>query len=1088
MTVRNDAAAQRAAAAAAEAARRKAAAAAAAKKAAAEAAKKKAAADAAKPKKPTVTTKDNFAKTGKDKVALDGRPSAPTAAAITAAKDAKPPPPPVSDKLPKTPEELPKMFPELKGADKETVKKAYDAMNKLATGNESEKLKAMSDLFKQFPTTLGNVVEKLGVKDNKLVKIATNKDALSALSTLTDGTKGVADKAQAALSLAKAVGDSVAPKDLEGVLGTALKGLPAAEKLVGAIATWADPAKSGVEKAKATLELAGALKDFTGDAFPKLANSLRSLDGPLKAAGAAATLLDKDASLQDKLIAGAQLAAEIPDLKKDVKAFGELLKSVGVKNPEQIAEGATKAAEVAVKGLDPKLAKSLSEAETAQLKELATKYGDEALEPVLKGITDKAGLDALKKSLGGLDDAAGKRLLTTLGGLEHGVLNKALQNPELAKSLGTLATKLDDEGAKTVGKMLKDFDESALKSLVKFSDQLAPEALKDGLKLLGPVLDKGGSKVLGQGLKVMESVLGKMGVKITGEVAAKALKNLVKIVPVAGAIPNAIDAVKYGKESIELRDKNKDLGFFAQAAAGLNVADGVVGIALDLTGVGVGVDIAVSVGFSAAELAMDIGFEQEKAKMLADPKNYEAPGWMKAVNLAYAAATAPAGLANLAAYYGPEGAAKLIEWGVGTAAKGAVELAKQAGIQQAELAGDSLKAGGAMLHQLADVVRNPGKYGKAVADAALKTYNEVIEKGGELAKAAKEQLTSIVNDAKALGAKGLETMKWIAQNPGEAAKIAVNGIKSVITSGVDLATDAGKALYKKGVETLEGLQKGWETLKGAAADKAKELITAAKDGLKSAVNKAVELGEKGLDLVTWAATHPGEVGRMAKDAVVSALQKGGELAKKAWDEVRNLGSKGLDLAKDAVTALQNAGEKAVDTLKYVIQNPGQAAAQVRDWAASSLKSLVQKGGEAAKKAAGAVKEFIENRADWAMKLGRDLLAQGSEAFLDVAKAWKDNLTEGGKAFLDGLKDLGGAGAEQLKKLATFGGQLAGAAVDRLKSLANSGVEAAKTALGALADFGGEVGRVASAGYNAVKSATNGEFSVGGYKIDLNPLW
>lgn len=1077
MTVRNsDAAAAALARRQAEAARQKAIAAAAAKKAA-DAAKAKAAAEAAK-KKAAAQPKDEFkAKPATTKTATKADAKPETQAPQTA----------VSDKLPKTEAELPKLFPELKGADKETIKKAYDSMNKLATGNESEKLKALADLSKQFPETMGNVLEKMGVKDNKLVKIATNKDALGALSTLVDAKKGVADKAQAALKLAQAVGGVVAPKDLEGVLGTALKGLPAAEKLVAAVSTWADPAKSGLDKAKATLDLAGALKDFTGEAFPKLANDLRTLDGPLKAAGAALTLIDPEASVADKATAAAQLAAEIPDLKKDLTAFKDLLKGAGVKNADKVAEDGVKLADTGIKGLDPKLAKELSAAEKGALGELATKYGKE-LEPVLKGITDKAGLDALKKQLGGLDDAAGKRLLTALGGLEHGVLNKALKNPELAGSLAKLATKLDDEGAKTVGKMIGSFDEAALKSLVKFTDQLAPEALKDGLKILGPALEKGGSKVLGQGLKVLESALGKMGVKITGEVAAKALKNLVKVIPVAGAIPNAIDAVKYGKEAIELRDKNKDLGFFALAAAGVNVADGAVGIALDLTGVGVGVDIAVSVGFSAAELAMDIGFEQEKAKMLADPENYQAPGWMKAVNLAYAAAQGPSGVAQLAAYYGPEGAAQLVQWGVETGAKGSIELAKQVGISQAEAAGDSLKLGGAMLKQLADVVRNPEKYGKVVADAAINTYNTVIEKGGALATQAKEQLKAIVDDAKKLGAKGLETMKWIATNPGEAAKIAVDGIKSVITQGVDLATDAGKALYKKGVETLEGLQTGWENLKGAAKEKAKELITAAKDGLKSAVNKAVELGEKGIDLVTWAATHPGEVGKIAKDAVVDTLKKGGELAKKAWDEIRNLKDKGVTLAKDAIGALKNAGEKAVDTLKYVIENPGAAASQVREWAADSLKSLVLAGGEAAKKAAGAVKEFIENRAEWAKKLGTDLLKQGSEAFLEVAKAWKDNLTAGGKEFLDGLKDLGSAGAEQLAKLAKFGGQLAGAAVDRLKSLANSGVEAAKGALNTLSEFGGEVGRLASDGYKAVKSATNGEFSVGGYKLDVNPFW
>lgn len=1083
MTVRNDAAA----AAAAEAARQRAAEAA-RQKAAAEARRKAqeaAAAEAKKKAAQNATKKDAYAATKKKPVALDGKPTAPSAEQIQKAKaDA----PPVSDKLPKNPDDLPKYFPELKGADKETIKKAYDAMNQVATGTPSEKLKGLSDLAKQFPDTLGAVVEKLGVKDKALTKLATNKDALAALSTLTDPAKGKADKAQAALQLAKAAGDAFKPEELKGVLNTALNGMPAAEKLIGAVSAWTDPSKSGLDKAKATLELASALKDFAGADSAKLANQLRVLDGPLKAASAALTMLDPEASTEDKVWAGAQLATEIPDLKQNLTAFKDLLKTAGVKDAEKIAEGATKAADVAVKGLDPKLAKSLTEAETKQLQELATKLGPDELEPVLKGITDKATLQTLQKQLGGLPDDAGKRLLKTLGGLEHSVLEKAIKNPELAGSLAKLAGKLDDEGAKIVSKMVADFDEAGLKTLAKFTDQLGPDALKNGLKILGPAVEKGGSKVLGQGLKVLDSTLLKMGVKLTGEVAEKVLKNLAKVVPVAGAIPNAIDAVKYGKEAIELRDKNKDLGYLAMVGAGLNAADGVVGIALDLTGVGVGVDIAVSVGFSAAEIALDIGFEQEKAKMLADPEHYQAPGWVKGVNLAFAAAQGPGGVASLAAYYGPEGAAQLVEWGVQTGAKGAIDVARFAGVTAAEATGDQLKTAGAMMHQLADVIRNPTKYGKAVADAAINTYNTVIEKGGELAKQAKEALGQVIDEAKRLGTKGLDTLKWIATNPGPAAKMAVDGIKSAITTGIDLASDAGKALYKKGVETLESLQKGWETLKGAAAEKAKELITAAKDGLKSALDTAVKAGEKAVDLVTWAATHPGEVGRMAKDAVVDALKKGGELAKKTWDGIKAMGDKGLELAQSAITSLKNAGEAAVDTLKYVISNPGEAAAKVRDWAGQTLKDLVVAGGEAAKKAAGAIKEFIDNRLDFAMKLGKDLVQSGAKAFMDVAKAWKDNLTEGGKAFLDGLKDLGSAGVDALKDLAKIGGQVATYAVGKLESLAKAGIGYARDALGALADFGGEVGKAAKTAVNTLADWTDGEFSVGGYKVDLNPFW
>ena len=160
----------------------------------------------------------------------------------------------------------------------------------------------------------------------------------------------------------------------------------------------------------------------------------------------------------------------------------------------------------------------------------------------------------------------------------------------------------------------------------------------------------------------------------------------------------------------------------------------------------------------------------------------------------------------------------------------------------------------------------------------------------------------------------------------------------------------------------------------------------------------------------------------------------------------------------------------------------------RDWAGQTLKDLANGVGDAAKKAAGAIKDFIDARAEFALKLGKDLIASGSKAFMEVAKAWKDNLTEGGKVFLDGLKDLGSAGVDALKDLAKLGGQVARYAVDKLESLAKAGIGYARDALGALADFGGEVGRLAGKTVDAIADFTDGEFTVGGYKVDLNPFW
>jgi ElaB/YqjD/DUF883 family membrane-anchored ribosome-binding protein len=363
-----------------------------------------------------------------------------------------------------------------------------------------------------------------------------------------------------------------------------------------------------------------------------------------------------------------------------------------------------------------------------------------------------------------------------------------------------------------------------------------------------------------------------------------------------------------------------------------------------------------------------------------------------------------------------------------------------------------------------------------------------MEKGGEIAAEAKKVLGNVVDEAKKLGEKGLDTLKFIAQNPGEAAKMAVDGIKNMIESGADLVKQGGEAVLKKAAETLDSLKAGWETLKGAAAEKAKELITSAKAGLQTVMNKAVELGEKGLETLKWAATHPGEVADMAKKAFTDIMAKGGELAQKAWEGIKSLGAQGLEFAESTVKALKDAGGKAVETLKYIAENPGEAAAKVRDWAGQTLTDIAKKGGELATEAATAIKDFVDKRVDWAKKFAVDMLKEGVESFKNVAKAWATNLSEGGKEILGALKDLGGAGVDALKDLASAGGRLAESAVGYLNDLAKSGIDAAKSALDGLSKLGGEVGRLAGDAFNAVKNATNGEVSVFGVDVDLNPFW
>ncbi|GMU63344.1 MAG: hypothetical protein AMXMBFR34_51070 [Myxococcaceae bacterium] len=991
--------------------------------------------------------------------------------------------------LPKSPEGLEKLFPDLKGKKKEDLKKIYDNLVKLKEGSPSEQLAAAGELVKTFPKSLDKALETVGLKDTKVGKLVKDPEAFKALGTLVNEKATDAEKAKAAISLATSAGKAFAPKDLDGFMKKVLGAGPAAQKLIDAVTAFTDPNKTALDKGKAAFALAQSVKDFAGKEFPKIADDLRKLDGSFKAVSSALTLLDPKAETKDKALAAAQLAVEIPDLGRDLSAFRDFLKGQGVKDADQLAESAVKLADTGVKGLTPELAQKLTPDQLETVKKLAANPDlKDALPKILERTTDPKQLDSILAKVGTMDGKSGKALLETLGGLDRDVMQKALaksvDGKPMLDALADLATKLPEKSKDSLAKVVKSFDENALAKLVEVGGKVDGKAVGELLK----VAEKADSKVVGKALSASAELLEKMGVKLTGEAALKLLKGVGKIIPVAGAAVSGVDAAKMYMEAANTK-LPPDLRFFALTAGNLNAADTVLGV-IEATGVG-NIDLPIQIGLGAAEVAMDIAFSTEKAKFEADPAGYKAPMWMKAVNVAAAAAQGPAGLAQLAGIYGPEGAAVLVQDMAKAGAKGAIKLSEMAGVGAADAAGAQMKLTAAGMHALADVIRNPSKYGakaKELVQNAAQQLGDLVQKGGELAKEAKQALSDAVDSLKAAGEKGLKTLSWIAQHPGEAATIAVDGIKSMIDGGIDLAKAGGKALYQKAVETLGDLKAGWENLKGAAREKAKELISTAGKAIDAGLKKAVELGEKAVDMVAWAATHPGEVGQLAKQKVGELLTKGGEVAKKTWDEVVKLGGQARDFAESAVRGLRNAGEAAVDTLKYIAEHPGEAGKKALTWVGDTLTDLAKGTGEAAKKAATAVKEFVDRRAEWAINTAKELLTDGVSSFKEVAKAWKTNLTEGGKALLDGLKDLGDAGVDALKDLATIGGQLAQGAVDRLSNLAKAGSRLATDAVKKLADFGGEVASVAKQAWGGLKSVTNGEFEVYGFKVDLNPLW
>ena len=964
--------------------------------------------------------------------------------------------------VPQTPEEL-RRFPELADATTEELQTAFKAIHQVATGNASEKLQGLATLAKTFPETLKETLETLGIQDEKIVKLASDAKTLKALATLANPNASNVDKAKAALELSIAVGKAFDQKEAVEALKTTLDSLGLASELVDAITAWADPGKSALEKAQATLALANQLKSFLGNQFPQFAADLRFLDGSLKAVGAALTLLDPNASAGDKLMAGMQLAVEIPDISRDLQGFLDALRNLGadnstlealnlnlgcldslagkleikeletvlgklVNNPgemstliRQLSEMEVEDAKKLLKTMDSLhpdvLAKTIAEPEMLEnLTRLAKTLDAEDLKKVLGGLADKPGeMSSLLKQLSGMEANDANKLLKTLKTLRPDMLAKTIADPQLLGDLAHMLGKLDKEAAEKLGKLVANMDDEMLRHLAALGRGGSSEQLKTLIK----GLDKAGidGKTFGSMLKMLAKAGGKLGFAITEELAEKILKSLLKMIPIAGVVPSAVDYVDYMKHSLELAGQNPDLAAFARVGANLNGADAafaIAGIILDATGAGAAIglpgDLAVSIPLALAELAVDIAFKQELAKFNADPENYKAPDWMRMVNVI---GNDPVTLMTI---YGVEGSTELVQWAIEEGVEGALEVAEAIGVGAANLAGEGLQMTAEGLHLAADVLRNPEKYAQAVVDDARMLLSAAVEAGGELADKAKEVVSNVIEEAKALGEKGLETLKYFAQNPDELAKMALQGIEDMVAWGLETRDK----IYQAGLEVLGELKERWNAFGEAAAD----FIADANKAINNTLNKAIELGEKGLEALVWIANNPGEAMDKAKKELTKILANGGELAKKAWDEISSLGAKGLELAESVISSLHDAGKAAVDTLRYIAENPGEAAEKVCAWVGQTFEKMIRNGGEAAEKAAKALMGFVDKQMEWAYKFAQNLISDGVKTFTNVLSAWKDNLTEGGKAVLGGLADLGEAGMERVSQLAdAIGGEV-----------------------------------------------------------------
>ncbi len=930
-------------------------------------------------------------------------------------------------------------FPSLAGRDPVDLKKITDNVAQLRDGSTSEKIRAVAELARDLkPEDIGKLFKELGIADNPVAKLATDSAALGALSSLANPDASAYDKASAVLTLTKSVGE-LAPGQLGQVLKPYLSALPSANALIGALDTYSDPDASALDKAKATLELGNALKETLGDNFPKLADALRHTDSFSRSLSAGLTLLDPDASVQDKAKAAIELGAEVPELAGDARAIKAFLQSNGLSEADAraIQQGidnlpiAERLPESVRTNLDPEVARNLTPAQADQLAKMAAD-GElkDALPDAIKRIKDPEAMKALLGSLDGIDDAATRKtLLTGLAGLKEGVADKLLTSTIDGKPagdvLGSVLGKLDVEGQAKFAKLIKDFDEGTLKFALQLGEQV------DG-KVLGQALDViGDSKLAGQALGALHDVLSKAGVKVTGEIAEKVLKGIGKIVPIAGALPAGYDAVRMGKIAADT-SLPADIRYLALQASKLNGVDAVLSVAEPFIAEFFGIPVAADIALGVAELGLDLVISDQKAKSDAQGSDYQAPDWLKGLNVGLAAAQGPQGVAELALIYGPNGAVDLAGAVTRLGGEGAIKAGEVSAELTAQGVGEGLHYTAEGLHQLADIIRNPSKYGAAAVELgkqAVDQLSDIAQGAGELAEAAAKELGNLVGDLKKLGAEGVEALGWIASHPGEAAQKAVDALSNAAEWGLRIGTQAGKEIAR---DALAALGTARDAL-GAAGEAAQKAIAAIDGAIDKAVDTAVSLGKRGIATLGWIAANPGAAADIAKDALVDVASQAGEMAKQAYDQIVKLGADGVELAKDVAGKLVDAGEAGVEMLKYVVDNPGKAAEEVRKAALEGLKTIANGVGAAAEAATDAVIGFVDNGLQEAKDTASDLLTAGGDAAERIAAAWGDELSDGAKEVIGGLKDLGDAGLDALGDLTDAGIGFAGDVLGGLKS-------------------------------------------------------
>ncbi len=546
-------------------------------------------------------------------------------------------------------------------------------------------------------------------------------------------------------------------------------------------------------------------------------------------------------------------------------------------------------------------------------------------------------------ALENVPEATRGAMAKTLGELSGPDLNRFLGGTigdrPAAEVLGKVMQNLPAQSQEAMGRLMKTFGPEHASDFLKLAQHVDGKMLKTTMDTLDTAMRNLDPKLVGEAGKLfgaMDNVISEMGIPLTKKVAGRALRGIGAMLPVAGTAFAGYDMVRMGRVAAD-GSLPPELRYLGGVGVALNGLDAGLGIAEMIPGVA-GVGLPANLALGASALGLDLYTHHLVDQYKANPGDWKASRGLNAFIAGTSLAMGPTGAAMLVGTFGPTGAQeKMLDLGE-VGGEAAIKAARMGGVISADATGRGMKFTAQGIDALADVIRNPEKFGKEFGLAmhrmgvgaqklgrnAITALNQAAGYAGELGQRAVHKLGQAGDWLASRGQEGLQTLQWMFNNPGEASKIAQQKIHGIIQAGGALGRQAWDGLMNAGERGLQAA--------------------------RHAVDAMGRAGQRGLDMLNYAMQNPGQAAGQVRDWAVNGIQnlaqKGGELGRRAVNNLIDFVNAQPQMAERAVGALRDLARQGGDALQEIGRAWGKNLTEGGRAVMASLENLGDAGVEA----------------------------------------------------------------------------------------------------------------------------------------------